>query len=83
MDCFLDSAPLSLSEKAQLMGKTLDNLWLVSAPFPALNNLVGMRRFTKHLIIDAGLIECYLTLLESSFCRHSNRCLESGAAGQI
>ena len=37
VDCFLDSAPLSLSEKAQLMGKTLDNIYGWSAqPFPAL-----------------------------------------------
>jgi|TARA_B100000401_G_scaffold423383_1_gene351223 predicted TIM-barrel fold metal-dependent hydrolase len=31
VDCFLDSAPLSLSEKAQLMGKTLDNIYGWSA----------------------------------------------------
>ena len=31
VDCFLDSAPLSLSEKAQLMGTTLDNIYGWSA----------------------------------------------------
>ena len=51
---------------------------------PSFNYLVGMRRLTKHLIIDAVLIVCYLTLLETAlFRRDSNRCLESGAAGQI
>tara|TARA_Y100001968_G_scaffold320046_1_gene352465 strand:+ start:600 stop:1442 length:843 start_codon:yes stop_codon:yes gene_type:complete len=27
VDCFLDSSPLSLNEKAQLMGKTVDNIY--------------------------------------------------------
>ena len=31
VDCFLNSSPLSLSEKAQLMGKTLDNVYGWSA----------------------------------------------------